>query len=346
MVHSIGSSSSFRAVQAAVRRIDSSIKFVDIEGLTAVIRERRGLFEARLIAMADNVRAEAESKLAQTKQLTATITTQQAEQMAKASELQRLATLAAEEIRARRGGMLMRIWNRMWAYLQEQRGHRAVRRVAKETQARLMAVAKDEECAIAQMTNPMAEAQCRLATERSKIDQLDAIANSPDARGAMGEQAVAATLRSLPDDYWVFHDVRLRADRFLRFEGKPVLTAQLDHVIVGPTGLYLVETKCWSRQSANNPSYLDPYEQVGRAGLLLHCLLKNADLPNKVSNLIASHQDMSNRRPRGFTRVIPPHGIARYVMNRRPVLAPSEIARLTHYLQDKTSPGSQLWDNT
>jgi len=344
MVHSIGSSSSFRAVQAAVQRVDSSIMFVDIDGLMAVIRERRGLLEERLVVMANEVRTEAEAKLARTKQLTATITTQHAERMALAIEVQRSAALAAEEIRARRGGMLMRIWNKMWAYLQDQRGHRAVRRVAKETKARLMAVAKDEECAIAQMANPMAEAECRLATERSKMDQIEAIASSPDARGAVGEQEVAATLRSLPDDYWVFHDVRLRAESFLRFEGKPVLTAQLDHVIVGPTGLYLVETKCWSRQSANNSSYFDPYEQVGRAGLLLHCLLKNADLPSKVANLIASNQNMLNRRPRGFTRVIPPYGIARYVLNCKPVLLPADIARLTHFLQGKTSPGPHLRD--
>jgi hypothetical protein len=48
--------------------------------------------------------------------------------------------------------------------------------------------------------------------------------------GAKAEQAVAEVLHELPDDYYVFHD--------LEFPG-----FNIDHVVLGPNGIFLVETK-------------------------------------------------------------------------------------------------------
>ena len=48
--------------------------------------------------------------------------------------------------------------------------------------------------------------------------------------GARAEQDVAEALDSLPDDYFVFHD--------LEFPG-----FNIDHVVLGPNGIFLVETK-------------------------------------------------------------------------------------------------------
>ena len=48
--------------------------------------------------------------------------------------------------------------------------------------------------------------------------------------GAKAEQAVAEALQELPDDYCVFHD--------LEFTG-----FNIDHVVLGPNGIFLVETK-------------------------------------------------------------------------------------------------------
>ena len=48
--------------------------------------------------------------------------------------------------------------------------------------------------------------------------------------GAKAEQVVAEALQELPDDYYVFHD--------LEFPG-----FNIDHVVLGPNGIFLVETK-------------------------------------------------------------------------------------------------------
>ena len=52
-------------------------------------------------------------------------------------------------------------------------------------------------------------------------------------KGARGEVYTAAHLDLLPDSYQVFHDVK--ADQ-----------GNLDHVVVGPTGVFAVETKNWA----------------------------------------------------------------------------------------------------
>lgn len=54
-------------------------------------------------------------------------------------------------------------------------------------------------------------------------------------RGAEGERVVADLLESeLPDGYHVFNDVR--------FPGR---TANIDHLVVGPTGVFVLNTKNW-----------------------------------------------------------------------------------------------------
>jgi hypothetical protein len=51
-------------------------------------------------------------------------------------------------------------------------------------------------------------------------------------KGATGEQAVARIIDDLPDDFCVIHDL---ATPF----------GNLDHVVIGPTGVFILETKNW-----------------------------------------------------------------------------------------------------
>jgi hypothetical protein len=53
-------------------------------------------------------------------------------------------------------------------------------------------------------------------------------------KGARGEESVAVLLAGLPRGYHVFHD-------FVCGGG-----GGIDHVVVGPSGFFAVETKCWS----------------------------------------------------------------------------------------------------
>jgi len=50
------------------------------------------------------------------------------------------------------------------------------------------------------------------------------------ARGASGEEKVARILEALPDDYTIIHDL-------------PCPLGNIDHVVIGPHGVFVVETK-------------------------------------------------------------------------------------------------------
>ena len=60
-------------------------------------------------------------------------------------------------------------------------------------------------------------------------------------KGAMGEAIVAATLRDLPHDFAVINDV---SKRF----------GNIDHVVIGPTGIYVVDAKNWKGSVKANGS--------------------------------------------------------------------------------------------
>ena len=51
-------------------------------------------------------------------------------------------------------------------------------------------------------------------------------------KGTLGERRVADILSNLPNDYWVINDVATES-------------GNLDHVVVGPTGVFAIETKNW-----------------------------------------------------------------------------------------------------
>jgi len=57
-------------------------------------------------------------------------------------------------------------------------------------------------------------------------------------KGAEGEERIARTLSFLPSDYFVFHSLWLPGDA--------IGPKDVDHLVVGPTGVYALETKNWT----------------------------------------------------------------------------------------------------
>jgi hypothetical protein len=84
------------------------------------------------------------------------------------------------------------------------------------------------------MAGESADAMVR--RQKAKIARLERSAAMWE-RGAEGERATANALKALPPDTWtVLHDVR--------WPGRPF--ANIDHIAVGPTGVYVIDSKNWS----------------------------------------------------------------------------------------------------
>lgn len=84
----------------------------------------------------------------------------------------------------------------------------------------------------------MAGESAHAVAERRRA-KAEALLRSADAfeRGAVGEESTARALAELPTMQWrSFHDVRWPGRRY----------ANIDHVMIGPSGVFVIDTKAWA----------------------------------------------------------------------------------------------------
>lgn len=206
----------------------------------------------------------------------------------------------------------------------------------KETRKRLMPVYKELSKAEKGLNfleeNFQEELNLRLAPIKDKFDRIERITGSKKFKGATGEVEVIRHLEKLSDNFHVFNDYTVELKEWIKVKGENRRTAQLDHVVVGPTGVYVVETKNWSK------SYVDkrftdnkhtPYDQVDSARYLLYRELNSLRYGNifqkiyyrlankeiKVRAIVAvsgSKIPLENKR---FTKALFPNKIPDYMQN-------------------------------
>ncbi|MFE3845715.1 nuclease-related domain-containing protein [Thermoplasmatota archaeon] len=110
----------------------------------------------------------------------------------------------------------------------------------------------------------------------SEINQLKRVVKSPEYYGAYGEYKARKELSKLSNDFHLICNVKISFNHWIYYRGKRNLReAQMDFVVVGPTGIYIIEVKNWSNETLRNHKRFSPHEQVDRAGKLLWRHLKN-----------------------------------------------------------------------
>jgi hypothetical protein len=109
-------------------------------------------------------------------------------------------------------------------------------------------------------------------------DVLDSITREyrSELKGYYGELIVMDTLQQLSDDYYVISDVRITRESGHRFDGRMLKSARVDHIVVGPKGVYCIETKHWNSLKNKDTDKPSPGEQARRASHLLYKYLKYA----------------------------------------------------------------------
>ncbi len=251
MVHCFGASSSFRIVQERARQIDARIRVTNLESLEAAIRQGHEWLAKQRVVVAEQVREEAAKLMQESLRESLAVEHDQPGKLAEARAQAAVAAEQAAELRRRKAGFLMKVFNYIRAFWRSRGGKRGVQVVEAATRTLALNAARHREMAVRLQADPLMEADRRLKPQADAIRKLEALMGTPEARGAVGELAVAAELQGLSNDFFVFHDVRLHAASELRFDGKPVKSAQVDHLVVGPTGVFLIETKSWSRSTAS-----------------------------------------------------------------------------------------------
>ncbi len=144
------------------------------------------------------------------------------------------------------------------------------------------------------------------------LARMEEIIQSKEFAGAAAEMAVIEELRALPAGSLVFNDVNAEADRYIHFGGKPLMSAQIDTLVLTTAGAFVIEVKNWSRKFAQSGGGFSPYEQVSRAGYLIFDLLRGAGMNVRVHSIIATNGRLPEREGQKV-HVVPIARLRRYI---------------------------------
>ena len=165
--------------------------------------------------------------------------------------------------------------------------------------------------------------------------------------GAEGEEKVASELSKLPDTYTVINDYYLNfaPPIYNRENDDRIYSVQIDHIVLGPTGIYLIETKNWSKSSTENTNLFSPIKQLQRHNYAMFVLLNQAvkrgemgHLSNHWGNKKISPKNiicMTGHKPQQefqYVKILSLGELIRYISYRNQVYSEDEVEDLTDCL--------------
>lgn len=124
--------------------------------------------------------------------------------------------------------------------------------------------------------------------------------------GAIGENLVVKEIEKLSDDYVLLNDFSLNFPKpiFNKKKNERIYSIQIDHLLVSKSGIFIIETKNWSKASVNSLSLRSPVEQIRRSSFALFVYMSEeislnghhwGELQIPIRNIIV----MINNKPKG-----------------------------------------------
>lgn len=150
-------------------------------------------------------------------------------------------------------------------------------------------------------------------------------------RGARGEERVAGVLGGLPEAYHVFHDYIAGGEH-------------VDHVVVGPAGVFSVETKSWRGDVAFEDGHIlvngalpsrDPLAQARREAEQVRTKLKRLGFGMSVVPVVcfASDTFISGMAVCGAVQVMNAAAIRDWLLSLPESVSGSDLARLVQLME-------------
>lgn len=178
--------------------------------------------------------------------------------------------------------------------------------------------------------------------KKSVIDKLNSF-----IYGALGEQKVVKTLERLSDEYFLINDfdISFTPAIYNRQENDYIKSIQIDHLLVAPSGIFLIETKNWSEKSLENLNLRSPVQQIRRTSYVLFKLLNN-EINNfhlsldkhhwggrkiSIKNLIV----LINTKPKEefqYVKILTLNELPGYINYFKPTFSGIETQRITNFL--------------
>ena len=165
--------------------------------------------------------------------------------------------------------------------------------------------------------------------------------------GAEGEERALQELSKLPNTYTVINDYRLRFSSpiYDKRNDDQIYSIQVDHLVVGPTGLYLVETKNWSKHSVESLDLFSPVKQLCRHNFAMFVILNRAIENGEITGFLGNWGArkispkniilMTGHKPQEkyqYVTIVSAYDIMRYISREKEIFKEKQIKSLISYL--------------
>jgi hypothetical protein len=180
-------------------------------------------------------------------------------------------------------------------------------------------------------------------TENSKLcvreKEIEFLEGTLEYKGVYGEELVLRKLKELNDEYCVFWDCNIELDNWRPYNRVWNLkSAQMDLIVCGPTGLFLIEVKNWSKEYAQNYRGISPFEQICRASIVLSSTLKKrfgSGIPIiKIIVPINNNISSEDNRESGMVYIVSVNDLPKFIRNGRSHLNASALGSVKDILAD------------
>lgn len=183
---------------------------------------------------------------------------------------------------------------------------------------------------------------------KSQLDELrrtrDVLENLKNLiSGAIGENLVVKEIKKLGNDYALINDFNLNFSDPIYYKKQDdwIYSTQIDHLLISRAGIFLIETKNWSRKSVDTISLRSPIKQIQRSNFALYIYISENIFLNEhhwgeqaipIRNLLV----MINNKPKEkfkFVTVKLLNELNGYINYFEPVLSEKQVDRITSLLK-------------
>ena len=173
---------------------------------------------------------------------------------------------------------------------------------------------------------------------KKTIDDLQ-----PLIAGAIGENLVVKEIEKLPDDFILINDFNLKFNPpiYKRNTNDRIFSIQIDHLLISKSGIYIIETKNWSKIALESLDLRSPVEQITRSSYALFLLVNDAkihmdnhhwgDKQIPIKNIIV----MIHEKPKEdlkYVKVKSLKELNNYLTYFEHIFSEKEVERIAHYL--------------
>lgn len=170
----------------------------------------------------------------------------------------------------------------------------------------------------------------------------------PLIAGAVGENLVEKELKKLSDKNILFNDfsIDFNTPIYNKKENDRIFSIQIDHLLITNAGIFIIETKNWSKKSIERLDLRSPVKQIRRTSYALFVILNSdskrrgisfnrhhwGDKQLPIRNIIA----MINEKPKEkfkYVQVKNLKELNRYITYFDPIFDDNEVNSISEYLK-------------